>query len=85
MPKTPAADAVPSFEEALEELETIVQSMESDRLSLEDSLAAYQRGVQLMRHCRETLAAAEQRVRILEQGKGGTELVDFEPEGRKAS
>lgn len=85
MPKTPAADAVPSFEEALEELEAIVQSMESDRLSLEDSLAAYQRGVELMRHCRETLAAAEQQVSILEQGKGGADLVDFEPEGRKAS
>lgn len=77
MPKTPADKTDPGFEEALKELEDIVRSMESEPLSLEDSLAAYQRGVELMRHCRETLAAAEQRVQVLEQDRDGERLTGF--------
>lgn len=57
-----------SFETAMSELETIVSAMERDDLPLEDALAAYQRGVGLLRHCQQTLSAAEQRVRVLEQG-----------------
>ena len=79
MPKPPADKKSPGFEDALKELEDIVRSMESDPLSLEDSLAAYQRGVELMRFCRETLAAAERRVQVLEQGGDGGRLADFPP------
>jgi exodeoxyribonuclease VII small subunit len=57
-----------TFEAALRELETIVQSMEAGTAPLEESLAAYARGIALLRQCQETLSAAEQRVRILEQG-----------------
>lgn len=60
-PKNP-----PSFEEALAELESIVQSMDGDTLSLEDSLQRYQRGIELLRLCQGSLAAAEQRVAQLE-------------------
>lgn len=58
-----------SFEAALAELEAIVQGMESGRLSLEESLAAYERGAQLLRHCQQALAAAEQRIQVLEAGE----------------
>lgn len=57
-----------SFEAALAELEAIVQDMESGKLSLEQSLVAYERGAQLLKYCQASLAAAEQRIQILEAG-----------------
>lgn len=57
-----------SFEAALAELEAIVQDMESGKLSLEQSLVAYERGAQLLKHCQAALAAAEQKIQILEAG-----------------
>ena len=63
----PATGAVPaSFEDAVSELERIVEGMEDGQLSLEQSLAAYHRGTALARYCRATLADARQRVRVLE-------------------
>lgn len=59
----------PSFEAALAELESIVQNMESGKLSLEDSLAAYQRGAALLKHCQGALTAAEQKIQVLEAGQ----------------
>lgn len=67
MSKT-AHSAPPNFEAALAELETIVQNMEGGGLSLEQSLAAYQRGIELLKNCQGTLAAAEQKIAVLENG-----------------
>ncbi|MBI5785801.1 MAG: exodeoxyribonuclease VII small subunit [Rhodocyclales bacterium] len=58
----------PSFESALQELEAIVQAMEAGNAPLEESLAAYERGIALLRHCQETLSAAERKLQILENG-----------------
>jgi exodeoxyribonuclease VII small subunit len=55
-----------SFEEAVAELESLVQSMESGSLALEQSLAAYRRGAQLAAHCRRLLADVQQQVKVLE-------------------
>lgn len=55
-----------SFELAMAELESLVERMEGGRLPLEESLAAYQRGVVLVKYCREALGQVAQRVRILE-------------------
>ena len=63
-----AAPAEPSFEEALAELESIVASMESGDLPLEESLQRYQRGIALLRQCQGKLDAADQRIRVLEDG-----------------
>ena len=60
----PAAE--PSFEKALAELESIVARMEDGGLSLEQSLAAHKRGLELAKQCRERLDAAQQQVRVLE-------------------
>ncbi len=57
-----------NYESAVAELEKIVASMESGKLSLEDSLTAYQRGAELLAYCREQLSAAEQKVQVLEHG-----------------
>ena len=68
MPKAnPSVDEAPkSFEAALAELEKIVQSLESGGLTLEQSLAAHKRGLELARYCQATLAQAQQQVRVLE-------------------
>ena len=54
------------FEKALAELESLVAKMEEGDLSLEQSLAAHKRGLELAKQCRERLAAAEQQVKVLE-------------------
>ncbi len=53
------------FEVALAELESIVDYLERGDLSLEDSLKSFQRGVELTRHCHDTLEKAEARIRVL--------------------
>jgi len=57
------------FETALAELEAIVHSMEDGKLELEASIAAYRRGMELMKYCQGQLADAEQQVRVLENGQ----------------
>ncbi|QGB07033.1 exodeoxyribonuclease VII small subunit [Bordetella holmesii] len=54
------------FETALAELEALVQAMENGSLPLEQSLAAYRRGVELTRICQDRLSQAEQQVKVLE-------------------
>ena len=58
----------PSFEAALAELEQVVAEMEAGQLPLEDALAAYKRGAELLQHCRGRLEDAQQQVRVLEEG-----------------
>lgn len=63
---TPSEDAeTPDFETALAALEALVDQMETGNLSLEASLAAFERGVNLTRACQSALRAAELRVRQL--------------------
>ena len=54
-----------TFKEASIELEQIVRQLESGDLELEDSLALYARGVELLKSLRERLAGAEQKVRVI--------------------
>ena len=60
--KSARTDAPESFEAALAELEKIVASMESGKLSLEQSLAAHKRGLELAQYCQAVLAQAQQQV-----------------------
>ena len=53
------------FESAIEELEALVEQMEGGDLSLETSLAAYERGVRLTRHCQAALRKAELKIKKL--------------------
>lgn len=74
------ASAVPpdtQFETALAELEQIVQDMESGHLSLEESISAYRRGSELLRHCQRQLGEAERKIQIFEKG----ELRDADQDG----
>ena len=49
--KTPEASPVAAFEKALDELESVVSAMERGEQSLDESLAAYERGIALYRQC----------------------------------
>ena len=57
--------SIKDFEAALAELETIVKKLEDGDLTLESSLALYERGVELSRYCHARLEDAEKRIEIL--------------------
>lgn len=59
------------FEEALEELEKVVERLESGELSLEDSLAAFEEGVKLVRLCNQKLTEVEKKIELLVKDKEG--------------
>jgi exodeoxyribonuclease VII small subunit len=60
------AGETPSFEQALAELESLVEKMEDGSLSLEDSLSAYRRGAALVKVCETALEHAKEQVRVLD-------------------
>lgn len=62
------AESPPSFEAALAELEALVGQMESGELPLQESLAAYKRGAELLAYCQSALKDAQQQVQVLEKG-----------------
>lgn len=66
--------ATPDFEQALTELESLVEQMEQGEMGLEDSLKAFERGIVLTRTCQQALQEAEQKVRVLMEKDGKTEL-----------
>ena len=59
--------SIKDFEAAIAELETIVKKLEDGDLALEQSLARYERGVQLSRFCHAQLEQAERRIEILNE------------------
>ncbi len=56
-----------SYETAIAELESIVSQMESEKLTLEQSLSAYKRGAELLKICQQSLVAAEQQIQMLSE------------------
>ena len=70
----------PDFEQALAELEGLVERLERGDLPLEEALKTFERGVELTRHCQSSLKAAQQKVEILLKRGGNTEIESFKPE-----
>jgi len=64
---TPSTSPV-SYEAAQEELEQLVSKLESGQMPLEQLLAGYQRGAELLRYCRDKLDAVEEQIKVLDQG-----------------
>lgn len=58
-----------NFEKALQELEGLVERMESGSLPLDKLLSSYQRGAQLISYCKERLKSVEQQVQLYEAGE----------------
>jgi exodeoxyribonuclease VII small subunit len=73
------------FETAMRDLEQIVERLEHGDLPLEESLAAFERGVMLTRSCQTALKEAEQKVEILLKKAGGVQVEDFDPDPSKAA
>jgi exodeoxyribonuclease VII small subunit len=66
------------FEQALAELEAVVERLEHGELPLEDALKQFERGIELARSCQASLKAAEQRVEILQRKTPDAEPEPFE-------
>ena len=73
-----ATEPTVNFEAALEELEQLVERMETGELSLEESLKAFERGVALTRDCQKALKDAELRVQALTETEEGLALEDVD-------
>ncbi len=69
------------FEQALQQLEALVQQMEGGHLTLEQSLQAFEQGVGLTRQCQQALTQAEQRVNVLLEQHGQSIVQPFQPSG----
>jgi exodeoxyribonuclease VII small subunit len=82
-PPTPPSDRPssdpqqPEFEQALAELEQLVERLERGDLPLDEALKTFERGVALTRHCQTSLKAAQQKVEILLKKNGQAELQPF--------
>ena len=59
------------FEEAMKELETIVEKMESGMLSIDESLQMFSRGIELSKECKKQLEEAKGKISILEKQMDG--------------
>ena len=73
-----ATESTVNFEAALEELEQLVERMETGELSLEESLKAFELGVALTRDCQKALKDAELRVQALTETEEGLALEDVD-------
>ncbi|MCQ3828939.1 exodeoxyribonuclease VII small subunit [Microbulbifer elongatus] len=67
-----------TFESALEELEQLVERLESGELPLDEALADFERGVKLTRECQQKLASAEQKVKVLMEENGQVQELPFD-------
>jgi exodeoxyribonuclease VII small subunit len=73
----PKKKSPPSFENDLAELEQLVIRLERGEISLEESLQAFERGVNLTRTCQKALQEADQKVQILIEKSGNQTLEPF--------
>jgi exodeoxyribonuclease VII small subunit len=64
-----AAPQSATYEQALAELEALVQAMEAGKMPLDKLLSSYQRGAELLQQCRARLQVVEDQVKILEDGQ----------------
>ena len=76
--KANSQDQLKDFEKSLEQLEKIVNHMESGELGLEESLAQFESGIKLAKGCQDTLANAELRVEQLIEKNGLQQAVPFD-------
>jgi exodeoxyribonuclease VII small subunit len=73
-PDVPSTPKELDFEQALGELEQLVERLERGDLPLDEALKTFERGVALTRHCQSSLKAAQQKVEILMRKSGQAEL-----------
>lgn len=81
--RTPSIESL-RFEEAMSQLEELVERIESGEVGLEDALKQYERGIALIRHCRRILDLAQQRIAELTPSPNGGLGVDGQTESASA-
>lgn len=69
----------PDLEKSLQEITKLIEKMEHGDLTLEQSLAQFEKGVTLIKHCQQILTDAEQKVNILMEKKGDAHLTPYKP------
>ena len=85
-PGKPGDPEAPSFEDAIERLEGIVDELEGGALTLEESIARYEEGMKLQRRLTEVLNQAEKRIeRLVEKEGGAPTTAAMELSGRESS
>tara|TARA_Y100000389_G_C17464732_1_gene524559 strand:+ start:1965 stop:2168 length:204 start_codon:yes stop_codon:yes gene_type:complete len=60
---------ISTFEEDLKKLQDILENIESDKLSLEESIQKYKEGMELSKKCQKALDEAKQIIKVLEDEK----------------
>jgi exodeoxyribonuclease VII small subunit len=80
MPTDEPDSGAPSFEEAMERLEKIVEEMESSKLPLEELIVRYEEGIRLVGVCNQRLVAAENRIETLNRSGNGKIIPTATPE-----
>lgn len=76
----------PTFEEALQQLESITQEIEQGKIGLEDSISKYEEGMKLVQYCRSVLERAEQKIEQLQRAADGSlKVTPFEPPAAEPS
>ena len=73
----------PKFEDTLSQLEALISKMDDEEVSLEDSLAAFEQGINHTREAQKALKQAEQRVRLLLEKDGEPVDESFHDEGHE--
>jgi exodeoxyribonuclease VII small subunit len=81
---TPKVAKTVSFEQGVEELEEIIERIESGEIGLQESLTHYERGMALVQHCQTVLSDCEQRVEDLTRELQSTQDADEDNESKDA-
>jgi len=76
MTKKPAQPDTLGFEDAIEQLETLIDQIESGQIGLEESLKRYEQGAALIKRCRTILDGAQQKIAELTAGPGGSLTIE---------
>ncbi len=79
-PQAPQNNDIQDFEKSLDELENLVSRLEQGELTLEDTLAEFERGMMLHGRCQKALDEAQMRVDMLLKSSDFQKPVPFDPE-----
>ncbi|MGM0501731.1 MAG: exodeoxyribonuclease VII small subunit [Bacillota bacterium] len=71
-----------SFEDAVTQLEEIVDNLEDKEISLDEALQKYEQGVKLSKFCSNKLQQAEEKIKIIRSEAGTVEVENYEEEGK---
>lgn len=71
------ADKLPTLEASLAEITQLIDNMENNEQTLEQSLGHFERGINLIKHCQQILVDAEQKIQILTQNNNKDTLMPY--------